>query len=302
MNTEVAVGQVPDLPRNHLGSPARRQFWQVGNLPHGHMKMTRRSFAAAVVARVAMSQDILTLPPPKPDARIAYGEDPNQFGELRVPTGKGPHPVVIFIHGGYWRAMYDLTHAGHLCAALTGAGFATWSLEYRRVGQPGGGWPGTMEDVRRGALHLQKLAKSHHLDLKRTILSGHSAGGQLALWLAAQSALPLRVVVPLAAVSDLRRAASLNLSNGIVAQYLGGTPEQVPDRYATSSPTQLLPISVRQRVIHGTKDDVVPFEMSQEFARASRNATLVPIEGAGHFELIDPRSEAWPIVLRNLTP
>jgi pimeloyl-ACP methyl ester carboxylesterase len=158
-----------------------------------------------------------------------------------------------------------------------------------------------MDDVRQGALHVQKLSKPHHLDLKHTVLSGHSAGGQLALWLAAQKALPLRAVVPLAAVSDLRRAASLNLGNGIVVQYLGGTPEQVPDRYASSSPMQLLPISVQQRVIHGTKDEVVPFEMSQQFARASRNATLVPIEGAGHFELIDPRSAAWPIVLRNVT-
>jgi acetyl esterase/lipase len=248
-----------------------------------------------------MSQDILTLTPPKADARIAYGDDPNQFGEVRIPAGKGPHPVVIFIHGGYWRARYDLTHAGHLCAAITSAGFATWSLEYRRVGQPGGGWPGTMEDVRDGALHVQKLRESHHFDLTRVVVAGHSAGGQLALWLAAQKALSLRAVVPLAAVSDLRRAWSLKLSDGIVEQYLGGTPDQVPDRYGACSPMQLLPISVPQRVVHGTKDDVVPFEMSQQFARASRNSTLVRIEGSGHFELIDPRSAAWPMVLRNLT-
>jgi acetyl esterase/lipase len=265
------------------------------------MRITRRSFAAGLAANIAMSQDILTSTPPKPDARIAYGDDPNQFGELRVPTGSGPHPVVIFIHGGYWRAAYDLTHAGHLCAALTGAGFATWSLEYRRVGQPGGGWPGTMEDVRKGALHLKTLSASHHLDLARMVVAGHSAGGQLALWLAAQRALPIRAVVPLAAVSDLRRAWTLKLSDSIVAQYLGGTPDQVPERYASSSPMQLLPIAVPQRVLHGTKDSIVPFEMSRQFARASRNATLVPIEGAGHFELIDPRSAAWPIVLRNMT-
>src|SRR6202162_3675634 len=101
------------------------------------MGITRRSFTAGVVAKIAMSQDILSLETPKADARIAYGDDPNQFVDLRIPGGKGPHPVVIFIHGGYWRAEYDLTHAGHLCAALTGAGLATWSLEYRRVGQPG---------------------------------------------------------------------------------------------------------------------------------------------------------------------
>jgi pimeloyl-ACP methyl ester carboxylesterase len=158
-----------------------------------------------------------------------------------------------------------------------------------------------MEDVRRGALHIQELRDLHHLDLTRVVVSGHSAGGQLALWLAAQRALSVRAVVPLAAVSDLRRASLLRLSDGIVNQFLGGSPDQVPDRYASFSPMELLPIPVPQRVLHGTKDDIVPFEMSQQFARKSRNATLVPIEGAGHFELIDPRSKAWPVVLRNLT-
>jgi acetyl esterase/lipase len=264
------------------------------------MKMTRRTFAAVVAARYAMSQDILDLPPPKADARIAYGDDPNQFGDLRMPAGKGPHPVVVFIHGGYWRAEYDLAHTGHLCAALTRAGCATWNLEYRRVGQPGGGYPGTMDDVRNGALHARKLSETHPLDMNRVVVAGHSAGGQLALWLAAQKAIPLQRVVPLAAVSDLRRAWTLRLSGGIAAEYLGGTPEQVPDRYASSSPIQLLPIAVPQRVLHGTKDPIVPFEMSQQFARASKNATLVPIEGAGHFELIDPRSTAWSVVLKNM--
>jgi acetyl esterase/lipase len=264
------------------------------------MSMTRRTFTAAVAAKYAMSQDILSLPPPKADERIPYGEDPNQFADLRMPAGKGPHPLLIFIHGGYWRAEYDLTHAGHLCAALTRAGFATWSLEYRRVGQPGGGFPGTMEDVRKGALHVQTLKDSHQLDMSRVVVAGHSAGGQLALWLAAQKALPVHHVVPLAAVSDLRRAWTLRLSGGIAAEYLGGTPEQVPGRYASSSPMQLLPMAVPQRVVHGTKDNIVPFEMSQQFARASRNAKLVAIEGAGHFELIDPRSFAWPEVLKNM--
>ena len=94
------------------------------------------------------ADDILTLPPPPADARLPYGTDPNQFGELRLPKGPGPFPVVVNIHGGYWRAKYDLKHAGHLCAALTAKGLATWNVEYRRVGNPGGGWPGTFEDVR----------------------------------------------------------------------------------------------------------------------------------------------------------
>ena len=196
--------------------------------------------------------------------------------------------------------MYSLDHAGHACGALTKGGAATWSLEYRRIGDAGGGWPGTMDDVLHGAEHIKKLALRYHLDLERIVAAGHSAGGQLALWLAAQIAVNLRGVVPLAAVSDLRRAWALQLSNGVVRQLLGGTPEQVPQRYATTSPYELLPISVAQRLIHGTADNIVPFDMSERFARKSLNAKLIPLKGAGHFVLIDPRSREWTTVQKNI--
>ena len=244
-----------------------------------------------------MAQNILQIPPPEPGQRIAYGSDPNQFGELRLPKGKAPHPVVIFIHGGYWRAAYDLTHAGHLSAALASTGYAVWSLEYRRVGQPGGGYPGTLEDIRAAALHISTLAG---LDLTRVVAAGHSAGGHLALWLAAQKLIPLKGVAALAAVSDLRRGYDLNLGSGAVADFLGCGPAQCSDRYAAASPVEMLPIGVPQVLLHGTADDIVPFDLSQRFAKASRNARLVALPGAGHFELIDPRSKEWPVVLENI--
>src|SRR5262252_977046 len=106
------------------------------------MRITRRFFGAGLAASLGIGQDILTVPAPKADLRIPYGGDPNQFADLRVAKGRGPHPVVVFIHGGYWLAAYDLSHTGHLCAAVTAAGLATWNLEYRRVGQAGGGYPG----------------------------------------------------------------------------------------------------------------------------------------------------------------
>jgi pimeloyl-ACP methyl ester carboxylesterase len=125
-------------------------------------------------------------------------------------------------------------------------------------------------------------------------------GGHLALWLASQKTIPLKGVAALAAVSDLRRAHKLNLSNGAVEAFLGGGPEEFNDRYAATSPLDLLPLQVPQVLLHGTGDEIVPFELSRRFADASANARLVALPGAGHFELIDPRSQEWPTVLRNI--
>jgi acetyl esterase/lipase len=246
------------------------------------------------------AQSILDLPPPPPGERIAYGPGEFQFGELRVPSGAGPHPVAIVIHGGYWRAAYDLKHIGHLCQALTQAGMATWSLEYRRLGNPGGGWPGTFDDVKAGAGHVVKIAKAKAIDLSRAIAMGHSAGGQLALWLCKQNAIALRGVVALAPVADLRRAWELKLSGNVVDELLGGSPDKVPERYRAASPIEMVPLGVRQRVIHGAADDVVPVSISRGYSAAARkagdDATLTEPPGAGHFELIDPRSQAWGAV------
>src|SRR5437762_14203815 len=148
--------------------------------------------------QLSAEREILERPPPAADRRLAYGPDPNHFGDLRLPAGAGPHPVAIVLHGGFWRARYDLLHIGHLCAALTARGIAAWSLEYRRVGQPRGGWPGTFEDVKSGAAMVSQLPE---LDPQRAISLGHSAGGHLALYLAAERA--VRGAVSLAGVADL---------------------------------------------------------------------------------------------------
>jgi acetyl esterase/lipase len=187
-----------------------------------------------------------------------------------------------------------------LCAALARAGAAVWSLEYRRLGDPGGNWAGMSDDIIRGAQHLVTLQARYNLDLARTIAAGHSAGGQLALWLAAQRAIDLRGVVPLAAISDLRRSWALQLNDGVVGQLLGGSPDRIPQRYTAASPIELLPISAPQRVLHGTADNIIPFDMSRRFAKASGNAKLIPLENASHFDLIDPRSRVWPIIQRNI--
>ena len=244
-----------------------------------------------------MGREILTLPAPPYDHKIAYGDDPFQFGYLRLPKSTGPHPVAIVIHGGFWRAAFDLEHSGHMCAALTKAGIATWSLEYRRIGNPGGGWPGTCEDILRGASHLRTLAGQYPLNAARSLAIGHSAGGHLALWLAAQKKPRLRGAVSLAGVVDLRRAYELKLSSTVVGEFMGGPPGA---SYKEASPIECVPLGTPTRLIHGDNDDVVPIEISHRFVEAAVKAgddsKLIALPGADHFAVIDPRSREWPIV------
>jgi acetyl esterase/lipase len=246
----------------------------------------------------ASAEDILALPPPPADVRLAYGTDRNQFGDLRLPKADGPFPVVMNLHGGYWRAKYDLKYTGHLCAALTTRGLATWNLEYRRVGNAGGGWPGTFEDVRNGYRHISQIAKRYNLDTANMVVMGHSAGGQLALCLAGHEPLIKRAIA-LAGVVDLLQAWELHLSDNAVVGFLGGEPASVPEHYREADPMQLR-IPATQWLIHGASDDTVPPFFSRNYAEQKRkrgeDVHYLEISTAGHFELVDPRSTAWPKV------
>jgi len=252
---------------------------------------------AVLYSMPVSSDDILTAKPPAPDLRLAYGNDANQFVDLRFPANsKSALPVVFFIHGGYWRAKYDLTYAGHLCHALKQAGLATCNVEYRRVGNHGGGWPGTFEDIR-AALRflLSGQNKLPPFDPHRLCIAGHSAGGQLALCLAAHEPSISRVL-SLAGVLDLRRGWQLHLSNDAVAGFLGGSPTEVPDHYREASPAERH-IAAKQVLIHGTADEDVPYELSQDYAelkkKSGENVELITMKGIGHFEIVDPNSKVW---------
>lgn len=204
-----------------LAAPARAQAPANGAAPV--------SFDQVAAQRVAA-----------PAATVAYGDAPEQFGRLRLPAGPGPHPVVLFIHGGCWLSQYDLAHAAAAEQALADAGYAVWSLEYRRVGNPGGGWPGTFQDIARGADHLRALARAHPLDLSRVIAAGHSAGGYFALWLAARgklppasplfaaNPLPVRGVLALAPAPDLEGLHAAGVCGNVIDRLMGGARRRSP--------------------------------------------------------------------------
>jgi acetyl esterase/lipase len=241
-------------------------------------------------------------PPPNADARVVYGPEPLQFGDLRLPGGAGPHPVVMVIHGGYWQAIYNLTHAGHLCVDLAAHGIATWNVEYRRIGDPGGGWPGSFDDVRRALEHLPVLADDYPLDLLRAVVMGHSAGGQLALLVARRTQAPMRAAVSLSGVVDLRATDRQGDDNELISRMLGGRPEEVPDRWEEASPSAHLPIGFRYVLACGTED--IHWTPNQVFARAASEAgddvELLTLRGAGHFELVDPVTPEWAVIREKL--
>ncbi len=263
--------------------------------------------------RDATSLDAAPVPTTMPFERIAYGAAPQQFADLRRPTGVAAPPLVIVLHGGFWQAPYDVGLMVRACEALARDGFATWNVAYRRLGDAGGGWPGTFLDVAAAADQLRVVAPRHGLDARRVVTLGHSAGGHLALWLAGRRwirdgelkrARPLKVrgVLGLAAISDLRRAFDLGIDG--VSRLMGGAPATVPERYATGDPAALLPLAVPQVLVHGAADRVVPVAMSEDYRREAKGrgdtVELVALPGVGHAEPIDPATPAWSAVVDGL--
>jgi acetyl esterase/lipase len=228
-----------------------------------------------------------------------YGGAPEQEADLLLGDGPGPHPVAVLLHGGFWHARFTRTLMEALAIDLATRGWATWNVEYRRVGN-GGGIPVTVDDVRAGIDALPGVEAP--LDRSRVVVIGHSAGGQLALCVATPES--VAAVVSLAGVCDLKSGLRERIGQDAVREFMAGTPAERPDAYAIADPLALLPSGVNVLLVHGDVDDRVPVEQSRRYARAALAAgdrcELLELPGVDHFALIDPRSPAWAAVAERL--
>jgi len=264
--------------------------------------------------------DVLARPAPPPDLVIRYGTGPEHVADVRLPKSRTraaarPAPLVIFLHGGFWRVAYDRSHTAPMATALAAAGYAVCVPEFRRTGQPGGGWPGTFDDVAaavdRSPALVRDVAGPGVIADGPPLLAGHSAGGHLALWAAGRhrqgpdsawrSAPEARGVVVLAGVSGLADCSEQGLGDGAAAALMGGGPADFPRRYRDADPAALLPLGRPVRLVHGSLDDVVPASMSSHYAAIGRAAgddtAATEVPGVSHVDVIDPLSPAWPHVM-----
>lgn len=280
----------------------------------------------AAARAAAEEKSALSHPPVSPDATATYGGDPDQLIDFYAPRGgaDGPAPVVVVLHGGAWRAPYDRGHISPFAAFLAGRGFAVASVEYRRgAGDTGGGapvagrWPDTFDDVAAAMDALPALIREHlpQADPRRVVLTGHSAGGQLALWASARHLLPegaawrtegpppLRGVVALAPLADFAVADKLGSCEGAVREFLGGD-DHFAERRAYADPALLVPTGIATTLVQGRTDIDVPQAVAEAYAEAAAKAGEVVgvtlLEDVGHFPLIDPGADACAVVAEEI--
>ncbi len=252
--------------------------------------------------------EYMTAPDQPNVSRLAYGDDPAQFGDLWLPDNStGPLPVVVLVHGGFWRAMYELDLMDPLAADLVARGYAVWNIEYRRVGMDGGGYPGTLTDVAAAIDHLPAMSAGP-LDLDDVTFIGHSAGGHLAFWAAGRDRLPTgrpgsdpavmpRLVIGQGPVGDLVAAAEAGAGNGAVVDLMGGTPDDLSEEYASANPH--IGDAVQVVVVRGSNDDIVAPDYT--VPDSATPPTVIDVTGDDHFDLIDPTSDSWARIIEVVT-
>jgi acetyl esterase/lipase len=260
--------------------------------------------------------DYMALSGPPPSAHIAYGPAPSQYVELFEPEGQGPFPVVVLLHGGCWsKELEGIVQMRDMAGALAARGVAVWSVEYRRADEPGGGYPGTYQDINAALAALRANAGRRRLDTRRIVAMGHSAGGHLAQWIAGRprlpAASPLKVadplpigeIISLGGLNDLRRQADqIRTACDIdVARLTGPASPGRPDPFADTSPAELTPNGSHTVLINGELDTVSPPALAAAYAERARKTgdriETVVLPGASHFDEVATRSPAWNIIL-----
>jgi acetyl esterase/lipase len=261
--------------------------------------------------------DYMALKGPVPNATFAYGSAPSQYAELYVPGGPGPFPVAVLVHGGCWTKEFGgIKQLRNLAAALAERGIASWNVEYRRVDEAGGGYPGTYQDMNAALAMLAQQARRYPLDLNRLVAVGHSAGGQLVQWMAGRpripdtsplyqpDPLPVKQVVSLGGLADLRREQALIKSScdREIGQLTGAPSDKRPDVFADTNAGDLLPNGSRTILVTGELDRISPPRVAKDFAARARAAgdaaEVVILPGASHYDEVAASSHAWPLVLR----
>jgi acetyl esterase/lipase len=283
----------------------------VGELIRWLLALAILMAAEPSLAAPASVQDYMSQPRRTPDAVVPYGPAPAQVAELFLPKTKGPHPVVVLLHGGCFLKEFEgLAQTSAIAADLAGRGYAVWNVDYRKLGEPGAGYPGTFQDVAAAIDALRQQAATHDLDLGRVVALGHSAGGHLALWAASRgripAASPLHVVDPLAlsaaialaGIGDLKgqgRVFALPCGDDTLDRLVDAGRRKDP--YADTSPAALLPPAAKVVMVHGVFDSVMPPHTGLAFAdqvrRAGGRAEVVTIPDAGHFDVVIPTTAAW---------
>jgi acetyl esterase/lipase len=276
---------------------------------------------AAAAPKPMVLADYMALKGPAPSATFAYGSAPSQYAELFLPSGTGPFPVAVLVHGGCWTKEFGgIGQLRNVAGALAARGIAAWNVEYRRVDEPGGGYPGTYQDMNAALATLSQQAKRYPLDLGRLVAVGHSAGGQLVQWMAARPRIPagsplysslssqadslqVRRVVSLGGLADLRREQALIKSScdREIGQLTGAPSNTRPDVFADTNAGDLLPNGSRTILVTGELDRVSPPRVARDFAARARAAgdaaEVVILPGASHYDEVAASSASWPLVL-----
>lgn len=246
-------------------------------------------------AQAVSFSDVLALRYDKPSATLQYGNEPLQFGKLWLPDGRStPPPLVIFVHGGCWLSDYDIVHSYALATALKQAGFAVWAVEYRRTGDPGGGWPGSLEDVVRAIDFIYTQAQIKFYP-ERVTLIGHSAGGHLAMLAVQASDRNIEQTIGLAPIIDIEKyAMGKNSCQRATIDFMGGTPEQRPSQYRSAS---LAGAQFQQEmtILTGDKDSIVPLPENPLPA-----VPFISVNNAGHFDWLHPGTPAFAAFIEQL--